>query len=82
MQYGFMLVQEQENVKRVQLADKYLSSAALGDANDDAIKQGTFLGKFFSFKVFTCNFHYHRSCVFSELPLKHIRKWYNFDVVC
>ncbi|CAM6051297.1 unnamed protein product [Sphagnum compactum] len=45
MQYGFMLVQEQENVKRVQLADKYLSSAALGDANDDAIKQGTFLGK-------------------------------------
>jgi hypothetical protein len=41
-----MLVQEQENVKRVQLADKYLSSAALGDANDDAIKQGTFLGKY------------------------------------
>jgi hypothetical protein len=74
MQYGFMLVQEQENVKRVQLADKYLSSAALGDANDDAIKQGTFLGKFYSFKIFTCNFHYHRSCVFSELPLKHIRK--------
>jgi hypothetical protein len=45
MQYGFMLVQEQENVKRVQLADKYLSSAALGDANEDAIKQGTYLGK-------------------------------------
>jgi hypothetical protein len=46
MQYGFMLVQEQENVKRVQLADKYLSSAALGDANEDAIKQGTYLGKY------------------------------------
>ncbi len=46
MNYGFMLVQEQENVKRVQLADKYLSSAALGDANEDAIKQGTYLGKY------------------------------------
>lgn len=45
MTYGFMLVQEQENVKRVQLAESYLSSAALGDANDDAIKQGTFYGK-------------------------------------
>ena len=45
MSYGFMLVQEQENVKRVQLAESYLSSAALGDANDDAIKQGTFYGK-------------------------------------
>jgi hypothetical protein len=35
MEYGRMLVEEQENVKRVQLADKYLSEAALGDANDD-----------------------------------------------
>ncbi len=43
MQYGFMLVEEQENVKGVQLADEYSSSAALGDANDDAINQGTFL---------------------------------------
>ncbi len=43
MQYGFMLVEEQENFKGVQLADKYSSSAALGDANDDAINQGTFL---------------------------------------
>lgn len=42
LEYGNMLVQEQENVKRVQLADKYLSEAALGDANDDAIKRGTF----------------------------------------
>jgi len=44
MQYGNMLVQEQENVKRVQLADKYLSEAALGNANDDAMKTGNFYG--------------------------------------
>ncbi|XP_030464249.2 ribulose bisphosphate carboxylase/oxygenase activase, chloroplastic [Syzygium oleosum] len=42
LEYGGMLVQEQENVKRVQLADKYLSDAALGDANKDAIESGTF----------------------------------------
>ena len=42
LEYGSMLVQEQENVKRVQLADKYLSEAALRDANEDAIKRGTF----------------------------------------
>jgi hypothetical protein len=35
MGYGFMLVKEQENVKRVQLAETYLNSAALGDANED-----------------------------------------------
>ncbi|MCH1927230.1 hypothetical protein L6232_20700, partial [Shewanella sp. C31] len=40
--YGNMLVQEQENVKRVQLADKYLKEAALGDANQDSINRGTF----------------------------------------
>ncbi|MQL79257.1 hypothetical protein Taro_011694 [Colocasia esculenta] len=45
LEYGNMLVQEQENVKRVQLADKYLSEAALGDANQDAMKTGTFYGK-------------------------------------
>ncbi|WVZ48750.1 hypothetical protein U9M48_000166 [Paspalum notatum var. saurae] len=45
MEYGHMLVAEQENVKRVQLADKYLSEAALGDANDDAIARGSFYGK-------------------------------------
>ncbi|AES87098.1 putative ATPase, AAA-type, core, P-loop containing nucleoside triphosphate hydrolase [Medicago truncatula] len=45
LEYGNMLVQEQENVKRVQLADKYLSEAALGDANDDAIKTGNFYGQ-------------------------------------
>ncbi|KAL0452840.1 UNVERIFIED_CONTAM: Ribulose bisphosphate carboxylase/oxygenase activase 2, chloroplastic [Sesamum latifolium] len=42
LEYGNMLVQEQENVKRVQLADKYLKDAALGDANKDAIDSGTF----------------------------------------
>jgi hypothetical protein len=42
MEYGHMLVQEQQNVKRVQLAEEYLSSAALGDANADSIKQGRF----------------------------------------
>eukprot|EP01018_Ginkgo_biloba_P028551 Gb_04109 [translate_table: standard] len=45
LEYGNMLVQEQENVKRVQLADKYMSEAALGEANDDAIRRGTFYGK-------------------------------------
>ncbi|CAL0317668.1 unnamed protein product [Lupinus luteus] len=45
LEYGFMLVQEQENVKRVQLADKYLNEAALGDANQDSIKRGSFYGK-------------------------------------
>ncbi|KAF0896949.1 hypothetical protein E2562_030795 [Oryza meyeriana var. granulata] len=44
MEYGYMLVREQENVKRVQLADKYLSEAALGDANSDAMKTGSFYG--------------------------------------
>jgi hypothetical protein len=42
LEYGNLLVQEQDNVKRVQLADQYLSSAALGDANADAIKTGKF----------------------------------------
>ncbi|PON68828.1 ATPase, AAA-type, core [Trema orientale] len=45
LEYGSMLVQEQENVKRVQLADKYLSEAALGDANQDSIDRGTFYGQ-------------------------------------
>ncbi|KAH0882498.1 hypothetical protein HID58_058594 [Brassica napus] len=45
MEYGNMLVMEQENVKRVQLADQYLNEAALGDANADAIGRGTFYGK-------------------------------------
>ena len=45
LEYGNMLVKEQENVKRVQLADTYLGSAALGDANRDAIKSGNFYGQ-------------------------------------
>ncbi|XP_020583757.1 ribulose bisphosphate carboxylase/oxygenase activase, chloroplastic-like isoform X1 [Phalaenopsis equestris] len=45
LEYGNMLVKEQENVKRVQLADKYLREAALGDANEDALKTGSFYGK-------------------------------------
>ncbi|KAL2320047.1 hypothetical protein Fmac_029016 [Flemingia macrophylla] len=45
LEYGNMLVQEQENVKRVQLADKYLNEAALGDANEDAMKTGNFYGQ-------------------------------------
>lgn len=45
LEYGNMLVQEQENVKRVQLADKYLSDAALGEANKDAIDRGTYYGQ-------------------------------------
>jgi hypothetical protein len=45
LEYGSMLVQEQDNVKRVQLAEKYLSEAALGDANADAINRGNFYGK-------------------------------------
>ncbi|XVF83725.1 hypothetical protein PTKIN_Ptkin16aG0514900 [Pterospermum kingtungense] len=44
LEYGQMLVAEQENVKRVQLADKYLNEAALGDANEDSIKSGSFYG--------------------------------------
>jgi hypothetical protein len=39
-----MLVLEQENVKRVRLSDKYLKEAALGDANEDAMKNGSFYG--------------------------------------
>ncbi|KAK4480261.1 hypothetical protein RD792_013327 [Penstemon davidsonii] len=47
LEYGNMLVQEQENVKRVQLADQYLATAALGDANKDAIERGTFYVMYF-----------------------------------
>ncbi|XP_057789020.1 ribulose bisphosphate carboxylase/oxygenase activase 2, chloroplastic [Salvia miltiorrhiza] len=45
LEYGFMLVQEQENVKRVQLAETYLKDAALGEANKDTIDRGIFYGK-------------------------------------
>ncbi|KAK0585563.1 hypothetical protein LWI29_030543 [Acer saccharum] len=45
LEYGSLLVQEQDNVKRVQLAETYLNEAALGDANEDSIKSGSFYGK-------------------------------------
>lgn len=35
LENGNMLVQEQENVKPVQQAEKYLSEAAVGEANED-----------------------------------------------
>ncbi|KAF3449103.1 hypothetical protein FNV43_RR09827 [Rhamnella rubrinervis] len=35
LEYGNMLVQEQENVKRVQSAEKYLKEAAFGEANEN-----------------------------------------------
>ncbi|XP_017235939.1 ribulose bisphosphate carboxylase/oxygenase activase, chloroplastic isoform X2 [Daucus carota subsp. sativus] len=44
LEYGHMLVQEQDNVKRVQLAEKYLNEASLGSANEDSIKRGEFYG--------------------------------------
>lgn len=44
MEYGQKLVQEQDNVKRVQLADSYLSGAALagesGSSMPEAYKAG------------------------------------------
>ncbi|KAH9310342.1 hypothetical protein KI387_025377, partial [Taxus chinensis] len=45
LEYGNMLVKEQENVKHVQLADKYIAKADIGEANEDAIKIGAFYGK-------------------------------------
>ncbi|KAJ9545614.1 hypothetical protein OSB04_025321 [Centaurea solstitialis] len=50
LEYGYMLVKEQENVKRVQLADTYLATAALGDANQDSIKSGSFYAKHLEYK--------------------------------
>ena len=46
LEYGNMLVAEQDNVKCVQLADKYMDEASLGEANEDSIKRGTFYGQF------------------------------------
>jgi hypothetical protein len=52
LQYGNMLVEEQENVKRVQYAEEYLSGAALGNANiedagpiADRVKGSSFVAK-------------------------------------
>lgn len=39
LNYGNMLVAEQDNVKRVQLADTYLEGAALGNANEDDFRR-------------------------------------------
>lgn len=43
LEYGYLLVKEQENVKRIQFADKYLKEAAFGDANEEANGNGTLL---------------------------------------
>lgn len=37
---GNLLVEEQENVKRVQLADEYLSGAALAGASGSSLPEG------------------------------------------
>lgn len=39
MKYGKMLVQEQENVKRVQLADAYLSGAELAGVSGSSLPE-------------------------------------------
>lgn len=39
MEYGAKLVQEQDNVKRVQLADSYLSGAALAGETGSSIPE-------------------------------------------
>jgi len=39
MKYGNMLVEEQENVKRVQLADEYMSGAALAGASGSSLPE-------------------------------------------
>ena len=46
LEYGNMLVAEKDNVKCVQLANKYMAEDALGEANEDSIKRGTFYGYF------------------------------------
>ena len=44
LEYGSMLVAEKDNVKRVQLANKYMDEGVLEEANEDSIKRGTFYG--------------------------------------
>ncbi len=39
MKYGNLIVQEQENVKRVQLADEYMSSAALAGKSGSSMPE-------------------------------------------
>jgi hypothetical protein len=40
MKYGRFLVDEQENVKRVQLADEYLDGAALAGSSGSSLPEG------------------------------------------
>jgi hypothetical protein len=40
MRYGNLLVEEQENVKRVQLADEYMSGAALAGSGGSSLPEG------------------------------------------
>ena len=40
MRYGDLLVEEQENVKRVQLADEYMSGAALAGSSGSSLPEG------------------------------------------
>ena len=40
MHYGNLLVEEQENVKRVQLADEYMSGAALAGSSGSSLPEG------------------------------------------
>ena len=40
MHYGQSVVQEQENVKRVQLAEEYLSGAALAGQDGSSLPEG------------------------------------------
>ena len=39
MHYGNLLVEEQENVKRVQLADEYMSGAALAGTSGSSLPE-------------------------------------------
>ena len=39
MQYGSMLVQEQDNIKRVQLADSYLDGAVLAGSDGSSVPE-------------------------------------------
>ncbi len=40
MKYGQSIVQEQENVKRVQLAEEYMSGAALAGSSGSSLPEG------------------------------------------
>ena len=44
LEYGNVLVAKQDNVKRVQLGDKYMAEATPGESNENSIKRGIFYG--------------------------------------